>query len=74
MVLGGGGYTVRNVARCWAHETGVLTRASHQMSRHVPNNEYMEYFGPGFDLMQELPVVRYGCARHQPVPDLVLSH
>ncbi len=23
MVLGGGGYTVRNVARCWAYETGV---------------------------------------------------
>ena len=24
MVLGGGGYTVRNVARCWCHETAVL--------------------------------------------------
>jgi hypothetical protein len=23
MVLGGGGYTVRNVARCWAYETGL---------------------------------------------------
>ena len=27
LVLGGGGYTVRNVARCWTHETAVLTRA-----------------------------------------------
>ena len=24
MVLGGGGYTIKNVARCWAYETGVL--------------------------------------------------
>ena len=23
LVLGGGGYTVRNVARCWTHETAV---------------------------------------------------
>jgi hypothetical protein len=23
-VLGGGGYTVRNVARCWTYETAVL--------------------------------------------------
>ena len=24
LVLGGGGYTVRNVARCWTYETSVL--------------------------------------------------
>lgn len=24
MVLGGGGYTLKNVARCWANETGLL--------------------------------------------------
>eukprot|EP01017_Pseudomicrothorax_dubius_P045807 TRINITY_DN7980_c0_g1_i3.p1 TRINITY_DN7980_c0_g1~~TRINITY_DN7980_c0_g1_i3.p1 ORF type:complete len:325 (+),score=58.00 TRINITY_DN7980_c0_g1_i3:125-1099(+) len=24
MVLGGGGYTLRNVARCWTYETGIL--------------------------------------------------
>lgn len=24
LVLGGGGYTMRNVARCWAYETSVL--------------------------------------------------
>lgn len=23
LLLGGGGYTVRNVARCWAYETGI---------------------------------------------------
>ena len=24
LVLGGGGYTINNVARCWAYETGQL--------------------------------------------------
>ncbi len=24
LVLGGGGYTIRNVSRCWAYETSVL--------------------------------------------------
>jgi acetoin utilization deacetylase AcuC-like enzyme len=24
LVLGGGGYTIRNVARCWTYETGCL--------------------------------------------------
>lgn len=27
LVLGGGGYTIRNVARCWAYETSVLLNA-----------------------------------------------
>ena len=28
LVLGGGGYTINNVARCWAYETGrILGRA-----------------------------------------------
>ena len=26
LVLGGGGYVIRNVARCWAHETALLTQ------------------------------------------------
>ncbi len=29
MVLGGGGYTVRNVARCWAYETGLCLGIHH---------------------------------------------
>lgn len=24
VVLGGGGYTIQNVSRCWAYETGLL--------------------------------------------------
>jgi len=48
LVLGGGGYTVRNVARCWAYETGLILDA--QLSEEVPYNEYYEYYGPDFNL------------------------
>ncbi|GAB5356159.1 hypothetical protein AAMO2058_000267200 [Amorphochlora amoebiformis] len=48
MILGGGGYTVRNVARCWANETGVLL--DEKLSEEIPYNEYYEYYGPDFNL------------------------
>lgn len=44
LVLGGGGYTIRNVARCWAYETGCLL--DRDMSDTMPQNDYSEYFGP----------------------------
>jgi hypothetical protein len=34
MVLGGGGYTVRNVARCWAYEIGLYLGIHHAFSSH----------------------------------------
>lgn len=40
LVLGGGGYTMRNVARTWAYETGVLV--GEQMDPVLPYNEYYE--------------------------------
>lgn len=40
LVLGGGGYTMRNVARTWAYETGVLV--GQEMSPVLPFNEYYE--------------------------------
>lgn len=48
IVLGGGGYTVRNVARAWAYETGVLV--GEEMSEALPFNENLEYYGPEFKL------------------------
>ncbi|GAA6000750.1 hypothetical protein JCM10207_004638 [Rhodosporidiobolus poonsookiae] len=48
IILGGGGYTIRNVARTWAYETGVACGV--EMSRELPFNEYLEYFGPEFKL------------------------
>lgn len=40
LVLGGGGYTMRNVARTWAYETGVLV--GQELSPMLPFNEYYE--------------------------------
>ncbi|KAI1809957.1 hypothetical protein GGS20DRAFT_580265 [Poronia punctata] len=48
LVVGGGGYTMRNVARTWAFETGLLVDA--QMDRTLPFNEYYEYYGPDYEL------------------------
>ncbi|KAH8813054.1 hypothetical protein F5884DRAFT_670334 [Xylogone sp. PMI_703] len=48
LVLGGGGYTMRNVARTWAYETGVLV--GEQMDPVLPYNEYYEYYGPDYEL------------------------
>ncbi|CEJ89212.1 Putative Histone deacetylase [[Torrubiella] hemipterigena] len=48
LVLGGGGYTMRNVARTWAYETGVLV--GQEMDRTLPYNEYYEYYAPDFEL------------------------
>jgi hypothetical protein len=46
---GGGGYTIRNVARCWAYETAALL--GHEVPDELPkNNPYYEYFGPEYRL------------------------
>lgn len=43
MCLGGGGYTIRNVSRAWAYETGICVgRQLDTASPHLPYNEYME--------------------------------
>ncbi|KAG8194392.1 hypothetical protein JTE90_011006 [Oedothorax gibbosus] len=48
LVLGGGGYTVRNVSRCWTYETSLLV--DEPISSEIPYNEYFEYFAPDFNL------------------------
>jgi Deacetylases, including yeast histone deacetylase and acetoin utilization protein len=40
LVVGGGGYTMRNVARTWAFETGVL--CGEQLGSELPYNDYYE--------------------------------
>lgn len=40
LVLGGGGYTMRNVARTWAFETGILL--NEQLDSQLPYNDYYE--------------------------------
>lgn len=48
LVLGGGGYTIRNVARCWAYETSVLV--GQEISNDIPYNDYYEYYAPDYEL------------------------
>lgn len=63
LVLGGGGYTIRNVARCWAIETAtVCGRSASDIidgvadeggvfllpTDPVPFNDYFEYYGPEY--------------------------
>ncbi|KKY25814.1 putative histone deacetylase rpd3 [Diplodia seriata] len=48
LVLGGGGYTMRNVARTWAFETGQLVGS--ELGPQLPYNDYFDYFAPDFEL------------------------
>lgn len=48
LLVGGGGYTIRNVARCWTYETSVALDS--EIPNELPYNDYFEYFGPDFKL------------------------
>lgn len=48
LVLGGGGYTLRNVPRVWTYETAVLLGA--EVKDSLPYNDYFEYYGPDYRL------------------------
>ena len=48
LVLGGGGYTIRNVARCWAFETSVLL--GRELPDAIPPNDYIEFYRPDYQL------------------------
>lgn len=65
LLLGGGGYTIRNVSRTWAFETGLaagqelgastssllaLLLPLIEAPADIPMNEYYEYFGPTYRL------------------------
>ncbi|WVW81438.1 hypothetical protein I302_103432 [Kwoniella bestiolae CBS 10118] len=48
MMLGGGGYTTKNVARAWTNETAVMCGKT--LPEDLPYNQYMEYYGPRYKL------------------------
>lgn len=50
MVLGGGGYTVKNVSRCWTYETAVWLNEHNNISEYLPANDYYEYYAPDYEL------------------------
>ncbi|KAI8989418.1 hypothetical protein BDB01DRAFT_842131 [Pilobolus umbonatus] len=49
MMVGGGGYTIRNVARTWTFETG-LAVGEDLTKEELPYNNYFEYYGPEYKL------------------------
>lgn len=48
MIVGGGGYTIRNVARTWTFETGLINQTI--LGPDLPFNDYYEYYGPDYKL------------------------
>lgn len=55
MLLGGGGYTPRNVSRLWCYETSVAT--GHDLGFELPaqlDDNFRSYFGPDFKLHPKL--------------------
>ena len=50
ILLGGGGYTIKNVARAWAYETACALGIEGSIDRNLPWNSYFEWFGPRYRL------------------------
>ena len=50
ILLGGGGYTVKNVARTWTYETACALGVEKEIDLNLPWNEYFEWFGPRYRL------------------------
>ncbi|KAJ3202176.1 Histone deacetylase 3 [Clydaea vesicula] len=48
LVLGGGGYTIKNVSRCWAYETSVLVETD--IPNELPMTDYRSHYGPDYTL------------------------
>lgn len=63
ILLGGGGYTVKNVVRAWAYETACALGIENDIDPNLPWNQYFEWFGPRYRLevvgnnMEDLNVV-----------------
>ncbi|XP_055827872.1 histone deacetylase 6-like [Solanum dulcamara] len=51
MMLGGGGYTITNVARCWCYETAVAVGV--EPDNDLPYSEFYGYFAPDYTLKHE---------------------
>ena len=50
ILLGGGGYTVRNVACSWTYETACAIGIENDLDLNIPYNEYLEWYGPRYKL------------------------
>ncbi|CAI7618654.1 unnamed protein product [Penicillium manginii] len=59
LVVGGGGYTPRNVSRAWAHETSILIDADQVIDSTIPESvAFRNHFGPDYSLFPPLSEIR----------------
>lgn len=54
VVLGGGGYTIKNVSRCWTYETAVCLGVEQDLPNALPHTAYDDFFAPDWKLHPEL--------------------
>ncbi|XP_017044140.1 histone deacetylase 3 [Drosophila ficusphila] len=71
LVVGGGGYTLRNVARCWTHETSLLV--DQEIDNDLPATEYYDFFAPDFTLHPEINS-RQDNANSKQYLELIVKH
>lgn len=50
IILGGGGYTTKNVARAWTYETACALGIEHDIPRMLPYTDHLEWYGPRYRL------------------------
>lgn len=50
ILVGGGGYTVKNASRAWAYETACALGIEKDIDPKLPWNDYFEWFGPRYRL------------------------
>lgn len=50
IILGGGGYTTKNVARAWTYETACALGIENEIPRMLPYTDHLEWYGPRYRL------------------------
>uniref|UniRef100_A0A5S6QF47 Histone deacetylase n=1 Tax=Trichuris muris TaxID=70415 RepID=A0A5S6QF47_TRIMR len=61
LLLGGGGYTIRNVARCWTNETAIAV--GKKLPDMLPPSLYYEHYAPDYQLhIPSLDIRNYNSA------------
>lgn len=50
LLLGGGGYTIENVARCWTYETAIALGQATHLDEYLPYNKFIEHWTPDYKL------------------------
>ncbi|KAF3315653.1 histone deacetylase [Orbilia oligospora] len=57
LVLGGGGYTPRNVSRLWAYETGLCLNL--ELDNKLPASQYADWWKPDYTLHPDLATTKH---------------